>query len=541
MGLANVTGTAAAGSSSTSVQFVADVASARVIALSGSPTTIRANGSDISTFVATVEDSGGNPMPAGVAVSWSTTRGNLASGSTVTDGRGKATVTLTGTVAGGATVTASAAKGSASAGATLIADVSTSRVIGVTASPTSIVANGSSVSTLTASVTDAHGNVVPAGISVNWSTNLGSVSSGSTVTDAAGKTSVTLRGTAAGTASVQAAAIAGSSSVNVALTADAATARVVGVTATPNVILANNATTSTLIATVRDANGNTMGAGVNVNWSTSSGTLSSGSSATNASGQASVTLRGGIAGSATITAAAVQGAASTSVTLVADASTSRVISLVANPASVPANGTNTTLYATVRDAYGNALPAGQAVQWATSLGNLNTGVSYTDGSGIAVAYIGSTVAGGATVYAKTTVSGNATTGVTFTSVAPVINSFTVSSVAYKKTFVGKIAIDTSYGASELVSSTFSWTVNGAVRYKLSCDSKVYYSGSATTTTVSDSGYSCSGVWSLSAYSGPDESSGSTISGEFQCRPCPTNRNLAKDCLKKAPHLPGLFC
>jgi adhesin/invasin len=479
MGLANVTGTAAAGSSSTSVQFVADVASARVIALSGSPTTIRANGSDISTFVATVEDSGGNPMPAGVTVSWSTTRGNLASGSTVTDGRGKATVTLTGTVAGAATVTASAAKGSASAGATLIADVSTSRVIGVTASPTSIVANGSATSTLTATVTDAHGNVIPAGVSVSWSTNLGSVSSGTTVTDAAGKTSVTLRGTAAGTATVQAAAIAGASSVNVALTADAATARVVGVTATPNVILANNAATSTLVATVRDANGNTMGAGVTVNWSTSSGTLSSGSSATNASGQASVTLRGGIAGSATITAAAVQGSASTSVTLVADASTARVISLVANPASVPANGTNTTLYATVRDAYGNALPAGQAVQWATSLGNLNTGVSYTDGNGIAVAYIGSTVAGGATVYAKTTVSANATTGVNFTATNPVISSFTEVS-NYTPARANFLDFD---GSGWLLSSaTFSWNVIGATSYEVIGPRGAIYSGSASSFT-----------------------------------------------------------
>jgi len=513
MGLANVTGTAAVGSSSTSVQFVADVASARVIALSGSPTTIRANGTDISTFVATVEDSGGNPMPAGVTVSWSTTRGNLASGSTVTDGRGKATVTLTGTVAGAATVTASAAKGSASAGATLIADVSTSRVIGVTASPTSIVANGSATSTLTASVTDAHGNVVPAGISVNWSTNLGSVSSGSTVTDAAGKTSVTLRGTAAGIATVQAAAIAGSSSVNVALTADAATARVVGVTATPNVILANNAATSTLIATVRDANGNTMGAGVTVNWSTSNGTLSSGSSATNASGQASVTLRGGIAGSATITAAAVQGSASTSVTLIADASTARVISLVANPASVPANGTNTTLYATVRDAYGNALPAGQAVQWATSLGNLNTGVSYTDGNGIAVAYIGSTVAGGATVYAKTTVSANTTTGVIFTSVAPVINSLTVTCTLTGKkpqVLVNTLCVDNrsnQFDMQDADANVFTWSVVNATRYVLTgTGGHVYYSGTSTTWAVPRTAlhyYSAS--WTLKAYNGPSDS------------------------------------
>lgn len=320
MGLATVRAIAAAGSAQANVQFVADVASARVVALVASPTTIKANGSDVSTFVATLEDASGNPMPAGVTVSWSTTRGTLASGTTVTGGNGKATVTLTGTVAGAATVTASAVAGSATAAVTLIPDSATAAVTSLVATPTSIVANGSSTSTLVATVKDANGNTQGAGINVTWSTTGGTLSAASSVTNSSGQATVVLRSsTAAVGVTVKAAAVAGFANAGVTFRADLTTARVVDVEAIPATIVANGSDVSTLVATVLDANNNSVGAGVAVNWTTSLGTLSATSTTTNASSKVTVTLKGSAAGSATVRASAVAGSATAAVTLVSAA------------------------------------------------------------------------------------------------------------------------------------------------------------------------------------------------------------------------------
>jgi adhesin/invasin len=196
------------------------------------------------------------------------------------------------------------------------------------------------------------------------------------------------------------------------------TARVLSVIASPPSILANNIAASTLTATVVDGDGNLVRAGIPTSWWTSNGWLSATSTVTNTSGQTAVALRGTVAGVATVTAAAAAGSASTNVTLLPDASTSRVISLTPSPASVPANGTAAGLYAAVRDAYNNILPAGQPVYWGTTLNGLNTGLSYTDGNGTAIATIAGVTPGVATIYARTAVSANAATNVTFTSVGP---------------------------------------------------------------------------------------------------------------------------
>ncbi|MFL6970253.1 Ig-like domain-containing protein, partial [Pseudomonas alvandae] len=153
--------------------------------------------------------------------------------------------------------------------------------------------------------------------------------------------SVTLKGTVAGTAAVKAQASAGASSVNVALTPDGSTAKVVDLTATPATIVANGTATSNLVATVEDANGNPV-ANAAVSWSTSTGTLSAASSSTDANGKASVTLKGTVAGTATVKAQASAGASSADVELTPDGSTAKVMDLTATPASIVANGTATS-------------------------------------------------------------------------------------------------------------------------------------------------------------------------------------------------------
>ena len=448
-GTATVTAKATAGASTAAVALVADNATAKVIGLVATPALITANGKDSSTLVATVQDASGNPVGAGVSVSWSTSSGKLSGASSVTDASGKATVTLTGTVAGTATVTAKAAAGASTATVALVADGSTAKVISLVATPTSIIANGSDSSTLVATVQDANGNSVGAGVQVGWSSTLGKVSNASSVTDASGKATITLSGTIAGSTTVTAKAAAGASTATVALVADNATAKVISLVATPASITANGTDSSTLVATVQDASGNPVGAGVSVSWSTSSGKVSSASSVTDASGKATVTLAGTKAGAATVTAKATAGESTATVTLVADGSTAKVIGLVATPAVITANGTDrSTLVATVQDANGNPVGAGVTVNWSTSTGKVSSASSVTDASGKATVTLTGTTAGTATITVK------AAAGEATAAVALVADNTTAK-------VIGLVANPTSITANGTDSSTLVATVQDA--------------------------------------------------------------------------------
>jgi hypothetical protein len=146
---------------------------------------------------------------------------------------------------------------------------------------------------------------------------------------------------------------------------------------------------------------------------------------------------------------------------------------------VPADWTAAALYATVRDAYNNVLPAGQPVYWAATLGSLNTGASYTDGSGVAVATIASGSPGGSTVYARTNVSANTTTGVTFTApptTAPVLTDFHIGG-----TNLNQFQVNTGSGGGAIQPyAIFMWAATGATRYEITTqDGFVWWSGTGT--------------------------------------------------------------
>jgi hypothetical protein len=172
-------------------------------------------------------------------------------------------------------------------------------------------------------VRDAYNNLLPAGQSVTFSTNLGTLSATTVTTDASGFASVTLRGTVAGTATVSAKANTGTAKyATVALVADASTATVFGLSASPSSIVADGSAASTLTATVRDANSNLLPAGQVVYFNTNLGALSASSSSTDGNGSASVTLSGTAAGTATVTATTAAGrSGSVAVTLTSAAPT----------------------------------------------------------------------------------------------------------------------------------------------------------------------------------------------------------------------------
>ncbi|MGE6473191.1 Ig-like domain-containing protein [Serratia proteamaculans] len=475
-GSASVKATAAAGASTATVTLTADSSTAKVIGLVATPATIVANGIATSSLEATVEDASGNPVP-NAAVTWTTSTGSLSAASSTTDASGKARVTLKGTATGSASVQATASAGASTATVTLIADSSTAKVIDLTATPATIVANGTATSSLEATVEDASGHPVP-NAAVTWTTSTGSLSAASSTTDASGKARVTLKGTAAGSASVKATASAGASTATVTLTADSSTAKVIGLVAMPATIVANGVATSALEATVEDANGNPV-PNASVTWTTSTGSLSAASSTTDASGKARVTLKGTATGSASVQAMAAAGASTATVTLTADSSTAKVLNISASPATVPADGTVTTLSATVTDANNNPLGAGITVLWQTDLNTLSAASSVTDSNGVAVVTLQGTTSGTATVLAKTTVSGNASIGVIFAALNPVIISLTENAGGLNNAVFtdesGRLVVDPY--------PKFNWSVSNATKYELYSPNGLIYSGTASTFTI----------------------------------------------------------
>jgi hypothetical protein len=114
--------------------------------------------------------------------------------------------------------------------------------------------------------------VVP-NATVNWSTTLGNLSSATSVTNASGIAVITLSGTVAGAAIVSAISDAGiARNVNIQFEADPSTANIYSMSASSTSMPADvdmpSPTQNNLYAQLSDANGNPLGAGITVNWST---------------------------------------------------------------------------------------------------------------------------------------------------------------------------------------------------------------------------------------------------------------------------------
>lgn len=150
---------------SATVNFTVGAASALQSTISASPTSLTADGSSTSTITVQVKDGAGNDITSGgdtVVLS-----SNLGSIGSVTDNsNGTYTATLTaGTVAGPATVTATL-NGDLmenSVVVTLLPGPLSAAQTLITASPSAIIANGSSQSLITVQAADANGNFLISG------------------------------------------------------------------------------------------------------------------------------------------------------------------------------------------------------------------------------------------------------------------------------------------------------------------------------------------------------------------------------------------
>ncbi len=329
--------------------------------LSLSPTSITADGTSTTTATATVDDSTGAPVTGDTVTIASSDPGEKVTPAPATDnGNGTYTATITSsTTVGTPTITAtdstSLVSGSdLTASTTLTQTVDPPASVAVTLSPTSIVANGTSTTTATATVKDAGGLLLPnetvtfkssdSGDKVSTTTNAGSGTYTATITSSTtvGTPTITATdGTVSGTAT---------------LTQTVGSAATVTVAASPAVILANGTSTATVTATVTDAEGHLL-TGQSVSFKSTDSGQFFGQVSDNGNGTYSVQVRSSTTvGSATITAtdSSVSPAISGQGTLVQAAGPSTT-SMVASSSALVTNE-SVTLFATVNG--GSGSPAG---------------------------------------------------------------------------------------------------------------------------------------------------------------------------------------
>jgi len=299
------------------------------ITLEADPGSIYADGNSASTITATIADSSGNPVHTGTEVNFSTTLGRFPNGNTsyktktpvpIVDGKpdplgtptGKVSVSLTaGTVSGIAKVIVSSTSVSQTIYITFTGDTA---AITITASPTTIWADGISSSAIMATLINSLGSPVNPRTSVTFTTTLGSFQNGSqtytiTTVDTTGiLTTSLIAGTKTGTALVKATSVNVTQSVYVNLTEKGGNPYNIALVADPTSIQADGSSSSKITATLTDSLGSPVDPGTSVTFSTTLGEFSNQTKTIEAStlddtGVVSVSLTSGTtAGTATVTA-----------------------------------------------------------------------------------------------------------------------------------------------------------------------------------------------------------------------------------------------
>ncbi|MGP3593338.1 Ig-like domain-containing protein [Vagococcus sp. WN89Y] len=380
------------------VNFVADNSTSQIA--SGDLVVVKdnakASGSDTNSVKATVTDAHGNVL-AGQQVSFSADNGAVIAASGTTDASGEVTMMLTSTKAGQSNVTASINGSSQRQTVTFIADSATAQIIGgnLKVVTDNAKADGRATNRVKATVTDAHGNLVP-GIEVSFTADNGATIAAKGTTDAQGDVTVSLTSIQAGQSRVTASINGSSQRQNVTFIPDNSTAQIVSgnLTVVRDNAKANSVDINSVQATVTDAFGNII-PGMTVNFSADNGATIASSATTDAQGEASVSLTSTKAGQSTVTASINGSSQRQNVTFVADNNTAQVAigALVVVTDNALANGKATnSVKVTVTDAYSNAV-AGETVSFKADNGATIAASGTTDSLGEVVMTLTSTKAG----------------------------------------------------------------------------------------------------------------------------------------------------
>jgi hypothetical protein len=406
-----------------------DVAS---IILSSNPTSLPADGGSSSAITATVLDASGNPLNKdGVQIKFTTTLGNFAAA----DGSKPKTITVSTTWvdpvwlmtrAGKVVVSLIAGKESGialitceSGGVTQTTNVTigtSGQVASITlsASPTSLPADGASSSTLTAQLLDTSGNLINlSSIPVTFTTTLGhfsnnlqtiTVTSQST-TAVPGKVVVSLMaGTTSGMALIKCESGGVTQSTNITIGSSAQVASIT-LSASPTSLPADGISSLAITALLKDITGNPITQpNISVTFTTTQGLghFSNGSNtitvttanSVGSSGAVVVSLIAGTtSGTAVITCASGGVTQATTIIIGSATTVASTITLTASPSSFPASDAtlSSTITATLYTANGQPVSSGVLVSFATNMGffsnNQQTVIGYTNSSGVALAYV----------------------------------------------------------------------------------------------------------------------------------------------------------
>jgi adhesin/invasin len=313
---------------------------------------------NLSALTATVTDQFGNLVATSVVVSFTTNLGSVLPVTRVTT-NGVATATLSSTVAGLATVTATV--GSLNATALVTFTPGPPANLSLVAAPSTLPVGN--LSALTATATDQFGNPVADSIVVSFTTSFGALSNGSATT-VNGAATATLSSTLPGTALVI--ATVGSLNATAQVTFTPGPPANLLLVAAPGTLQVGNL--SALTATVTDQFGNLVADGTLVSFSTNLGVATPTAAAT-VNGVATATLSSTVAGLLTVTATV--GSLSTTALVTFTHGPAAQLLLTATPALIFSNGiSQSTVAATVRDAFGNPVP-GALVQFLATSGQLS--------------------------------------------------------------------------------------------------------------------------------------------------------------------------
>jgi trimeric autotransporter adhesin len=400
------------------VTFVPGPVSSSTTSVVAAPSSVIANGENTSNVSVTVEDANQNVI-AGQTIVLSATAGSslVTTTSGTTNASGIATFAVSDTHAEAVTYMAQDAS---DPGITFDEDATVTFVPGpvsaqsstVSSSQASVVADGTSASTITVDVVDADGNPISGQIvSLDASGGASLITPIAATTSANGAASFTVTNTQAEAVTYTANDTSGTAvligqPVSVTFVPGPVSAGTSTVVATPATVLANGTSSSLVTVTVTDADDNAIaGQAVTLSAENGSSIITTISGTTNASGAALFTVIDNTPEQVTYSAQDITGTAvtllqSASVNFMAGPVSASMSSVTATNDAVLANGVSTsTITVTLKDA--NAHPVvGQTVVLSASSGSsvVTTVSGTTNSSGVATFAVSDTEPDGLVVY-----------------------------------------------------------------------------------------------------------------------------------------------
>lgn len=447
----SASGPSAGASGSAAVTFTPYTPVASTSSLSAAPSPVPADGASAARITVVARDAFSNPVPGrtvNFAVTGLSAGTAFAPASAVTDQDGQAISFLTSTASGQKTVQITVVNGyQAATAVTFVAAAPSASLSSLAAAPATVAANGTALGTLTATLRDGQGNLVPGAQVTFAGTGLAVFHppTATATTNAAGVASVTVSSTTASTQTFSASVPGVTLGQTAAVTFVAAPPAAItsSFSAGPGPTFADGASQVRLSINVQDANHNPVpGRAVTFSSPSADVTFSPPAGFTDDTGTFSAGAAATLPGVKTLRAAVGTAFTLPATTLfVAPPSASRS-TLAAQPASAPADGTSSVAIALVlRDTAGAPMP-GQPVTLAaarsTDLLAAPSGVTGADGS-----------------YA-TTLTSTAPGTATVTLLSPLAGALSCNTTFTGQTLPGNVLIDT---AADGVPGSFEGNTN----------------------------------------------------------------------------------